>query len=232
MNSILCTISMRGGSQGVQNKHIKLINGKPLMYFTIKQAIRSKIFDHVIVSTDSKKILRIAKSYGAEGWFLRPKKLALNTSPKVPVIKHALFQAEEFYNKKFEIIVDLDATSPLRKIEDIINACKFFVKKKANMLISGCKSRVNPYYNMIEIVNNKLKRAKKYKKNIYRRQDAPQTYDFNASIYIWNRKSLINFKSFFTKKTVFYEMPEKRSIDIDSELDFRLVEFLLKKKNV
>ena len=154
---------MRGGSQGVQNKHIKLINGKPLMYFTIKQAIRSKIFDHVIVSTDSKKILRIAKSYGAEGWFLRPKKLALNTSPKVPVIKHALFQAEEFYNKKFEIIVDLDATSPLRKIEDIINACKFFVKKKANMLISGCKSRVNPYYNMIEIVNNKLKRAKKYK---------------------------------------------------------------------
>ncbi len=232
MNSILCTISMRGGSQGVQNKHIKLINGKPLMYFTIKQAIRSKIFDHVIVSTDSKKILRIAKSYGAEGWFLRPKKLALNTSPKVPVIKHALFQAEEFYNKKFEIIVDLDATSPLRKIEDIINACKFFVKKKANMLISGCKSRVNPYYNMIEIVNNKLKRAKKYKKNIYRRQDAPQTYDFNASIYIWNRKSLINFKSFFTKKTVFYEMPEKRSIDIDSELDFRLVEFLLKKKSV
>jgi|TARA_Y100000294_G_C8554569_1_gene336668 CMP-N,N'-diacetyllegionaminic acid synthase len=223
---------MRGGSQGVQNKHIKLINGKPLMYFTIKQAIRSKIFDHVIVSTDSKKILRIAKSYGAEGWFLRPKKLALNTSPKVPVIKHALFQAEEFYNKKFEIIVDLDATSPLRKIEDIINACKFFVKKKANMLISGCKSRVNPYYNMIEIVNNKLKRAKKYKKNIYRRQDAPQTYDFNASIYIWNRKSLINFKSFFTKKTVFYEMPEKRSIDIDSELDFRLVEFLLKKKSV
>jgi CMP-N-acetylneuraminic acid synthetase len=100
------------------------------------------------------------------------------------------------------------------------------------MLISGCKSRVNPYYNMIEIVNNKLKRAKKYKKNIYRRQDAPQTYDFNASIYIWNRKSLINFKSFFTKKTVFYEMPEKRSIDIDSELDFRLVEFLLKKKSV
>ena len=223
---------MRGGSQETKNKHTRLINGKPLMYFTIKQAIRSKIFDHVIVSTDSKKILRIAKSYGAEGWFLRPKKLALNTSPKVPVIKHALFQAEEFYNKKFEIIVDLDATSPLRKIEDIINACKFFVKKKANMLISGCKSRVNPYYNMIEIVNNKLKRAKKYKKNIYRRQDAPQTYDFNASIYIWNRKSLINFKSFFTKKTVFYEMPEKRSIDIDSELDFRLVEFLLKKKNV
>ena len=222
---------MRGGSQGVKNKNFKLINGKPLMYYTIKQAIKSKIFDHIMVSTDSKKMLKIAKSYGADGWFLRPKKLALNSSSKIPAIKHALFQAEKFYNKKFEIIIELDATSPLRKIEDILDAYKFFVKKKANMLITGCKSRKNPYYNMIEIVNNKLKITKKFKKNIYRRQDAPKTYDCNASIYIWNRKSLINFKSFFTKKTVFYEMPENRSIDIDSKLDFQLVEFLLKKKN-
>ena len=85
---------------------------------------------------------------------------------------------------------------------------------------------------MVEIVNNKLKKTKKSKKNIYRRQDAPKTYDCNASIYIWNRKSLINFKSFITKKTTFYEMPQNRSIDIDTELDFRFVEFLLRKKNV
>ena len=222
---------MRGGSQGVKNKHTKLINGKPLMHYTIKQAIKSKIFDHIVVSTDSKKILKMAKSYGAEGWFLRPKKLALDTSPKVPAIKHALAQAEKLYNKKFETIVDLEATSPLRKIEDILKAYKFFVKKKANMLITGCKSRKNPYYNMIEIVNNKLKIIKKLKKNIYRRQDAPTTYHANGSLFVWNRKSLINFKSFFTKKTVFYEMPENRSIDIDSKLDFQLVEFLLKKKN-
>ena len=136
---------------------------------------------------------KIAKSYGAEGWFLRPKKLALTTSPKVPAIKHALFQAEKFYNKKFDIIFELDATSPLREVKDIINAYKFFIKNKANMLITGCKSRKNPYYNMVEIVNNKLKKTKKSKKNIYRRQDAPKTYDCNASIYIWNRKSLINF---------------------------------------
>ena len=222
---------MRGDSQGVKNKHTKLINGKPLMYYTIKQAIKSKIFDHIVVSTDSKKILKMAKSYGAEGWFLRPKKLALDTSPKVPAIKHALAQAEKLYNKKFETIVELEATSPLRKIEDILKAYKFFVKKKANMLITGCKSRKNPYYNMFEIVNNKLKKIKKFKKNIYRRQDAPITYHSNGSLFIWNRKSLINFKSFFTKKTVFYEMPENRSIDIDSKLDFQLVEFLLKKKN-
>ena len=231
MNSTLCTIGMRGGSQGVKNKNFKLINGKPLMYFTIKQAIKSRIFDHIMVSTDSKKILKIAKFYGAEGWFLRPKELSSNTSEKVSAIRHALFQAEKFYKKKFETIIDLDVTSPLRKIEDISNAYKFFIKKKANILITGCESKKNPYFNMIEIKNNKVRIVKKLKKNIYRRQDAPKTYDYNASIYIWKRKSLINFKSFYTNKTVFYEMPESRSIDIDSKLDFKLVEFLLKKKN-
>ena len=230
MNSTLCTVSMRGGSQGVKNKNFKLINGKPLMYFTIKQAIKSRIFDHIVVSTDSKKILRIAKSYGAEGWFLRPKKLSLNSSQKIPVIRHALLQAEKFYNKKFETIIDLDVTSPLRKTEDILKAYKFFIKQKANILITGCKSKKNPYFNMIEIKNNKVQVAKRLKKNIYRRQDAPKTYDYNASIYIWRRKALINFKSFYTSKTVFYEMPESRSIDIDSKLDFKLVEFLLKKR--
>ena len=85
---------MRSGSRGLRNKNMKLINDKPLMYYTIKQAIKSKLFDNIVVSTDSKKILAKAKSYGAEGWFLRPKKLALNTSPKVPAIKHAFVQAE------------------------------------------------------------------------------------------------------------------------------------------
>jgi len=236
MNSTLCTISMRGGSKGVKNKNLRLVNGKPLMYFTIKQAIKSKIFDHIVVSTDSKKILKIAKSYGAEGWFLRPKKMALDKSPKIPAVKHALIQAEKYYNKKFEFIVELDATSPLRKVKDIINAYKFFIKKKANILVTGSKSKKNPYFNMVDVIDKKkmrgLKRIKKLKKNIFRRQDAPQVYDCNASIYIWNRKSLMNFKSFMNKKTVLYEMPESRSIDIDSKLDLQIVEFLLRKNNV
>ena len=83
---------MRGDSQETKNKHTRLINGKPLMYFTIKQAIRSKIFDHVMVSTDSKKILKIAKTYGAYGWFLRPKKLALMTSQKFQLLNMLCFK--------------------------------------------------------------------------------------------------------------------------------------------
>tara|TARA_B100001121_G_scaffold309656_1_gene337310 strand:+ start:277 stop:1005 length:729 start_codon:yes stop_codon:yes gene_type:complete len=238
MNNILCTICMRGGSQGVKSKNIRSINGKPLMYFTIKQAIKSGIFNHIVISTDSKKILNCAKSYGAEGWFMRPKRFSDNYSSKIPAIRHALIKSEERYNKKFDLIVDLDVTSPLRKVEDIINAYKFFTKKKADVLITGTKSRRNPYFNMVEIIKNRVRKVKIAKKKIYRRQDAPQTFDMNASIYIWNRKTLINstneirsLEKNTKSKTIFYEMPEDRSLDIDSELDFKLVEFLLKSRN-
>ena len=228
---------MRSGSQGVENKNMKLINGKPLVYYTIKQAIKSKLFDNIVVSTDSKKILAKAKSYGAEGWFMRPKRLASSTCSKIPVIKHALREAEKFYSKKFKYIIDLDVTSPLRRAEDIINAYKTLIKNKGDVLISGTKSKKNPYFNMVEIIKKKVKMVKIIKKRIFRRQDSPATYDMNASIYIWNRNDLINSKSVIleratTNKIIFYEMPTIRSIDIDSKLDFEIVEFLLKKRKI
>ncbi len=155
MNSILCTICMRSGSQGVKNKNLKIINGKPLMYYTIKQAIKSRLFEHIVVSTDSKKILKKAKIFGAEGWFIRPKNLATNKSSKIPVLQHALKQSEKHYKKKFNLIVDLDVTSPLRKVEDIINAYKIFIKKKGDILITGTKSKKSPYFNIVEIEKKK-----------------------------------------------------------------------------
>jgi len=237
MNSVLCTICMRGGSQGLKNKNFKLINGKPLMYHTIKQAINSKIFDKIMVSTDSKKILKYAKSYGVDAWFLRPKELSNNTSSKVAAIKHAFKESENFYGKKFEFIVDLDATSPLRNVEDIISAYRNFIKKKADILITGSQSRHNPYFNIVEVVNGRVRMAKELKKNIFRRQDAPKTYDMNASIYIWNRKTLLKSSNSavdkkMKSKIIFHEMPRERSVDIDDKIDFKLVEFLLKRKKI
>ena len=170
MRSTLCTICMRGGSKGLKNKNLKIINGKPLMYYTIKHAIKSKIFDKVVVSTDSKKILKLAKSFGAEGWFLRPKKLSSNTSSKVGAIKHAFIEAEKFYDKKFNYIVDLDVTSPFRDIKDIINAYKTFINKKGDVLVSGSKSRHNPYFNIVEIKKGKVKKVKEVKKNIFKKK--------------------------------------------------------------
>ena len=139
-----------------------------------------------------------------------------------------------YINKKFKIIVDLDVTSPLRKVEDIVNAYKAFIKNKADALVTGVKSKKNPYFNVVELVNKKVKKVKNINKKIFRRQDAPKTYDLNASIYIYNRKILIDSKltiKFLEKgeksKVILYEMPEDRSIDIDSKLDFELVEFLI-----
>ena len=117
--TILCIICSRGGSKEVKNKALRKFFNKPLIAYTIRQAIKAKIFDKIILSTDSKKIQKIGKYYGAASWFLRPKNLALDNSPKLEVIKHSHALAEKHYGKKFQICVDLDITSPLRSIKDI-----------------------------------------------------------------------------------------------------------------
>ena len=226
--SILCTICMREGSKGVKNKNLKKINNKPLMWYSINQAKNSKLFDKIVISTDSKKILNLSKKYGAIGWFLRSKKLSNDNAPKIPVIRDLLIKSEKHFNKNFDIIVDLDATSPLLLTKDIINSVKLFQSKKASNLISVCPSRKNPYFNMIEIINGKINICKKGKNGMLaRRQDAPKVYDINASIYIWNRKYLLKGKNLLSKQTIFYEMPEERSIDIDTKFDWKIVKHLL-----
>ena len=228
---ILCTICMRGGSKGIPNKNLKKINGKPLMFYTINQAIKSKLFDKIIVSTDSKKIYSNALKIGAEGFFLRKKIFAKDHSPKVPVIRDALIRSEIYYKKNFDYIFDLDVTSPLRKVSDIKNAYDQFIKEKSNNLITGTLSRKSPYFNLIEKnANNNIAPSKKLKNFLVRRQDSPITYDMNASIYIWKRKTLLKQDNIFSNKTSLYLMNDYQSFDIDSSLDFEIVEYLLKKK--
>ena len=227
---ILCTICARKGSKGVKNKNLKTINKKPLIFYSIDQAKKSKLFKKIVISTDSKKIKNYVKKLGIDCWFLRPAKLATDKSSKIPAIQHALIKAEEYYKQKFDTIVDLDVTSPLRNVSDIKKALLQFKKKKSTKLISGCPSRRNPYFNMVEIKNKKLLRVKKLNKKIFRRQDAPQTFDCNASIYIYKRQALKNFTTFYDGKTILFKMPEERSWDIDNKFDFKIVEFLLKKK--
>jgi len=130
MKKVLCTICMRGNSKGLVNKNLKLLNGKPLMYYTINQAKKSKIFDEIVVSSDSQKILNKAKNLKIKNLILRPKKLASDTSGKLPAIKHALLKTENKLNKEFDYIIDLDVTSPLRSINDIKKSLALFKKKK------------------------------------------------------------------------------------------------------
>jgi len=230
--TVICTICARGGSKGVKNKNIKLINGKPLIAYTIEQAKASQLFEHIVISTDSDDIAEISQQYGAEVFFKRNAEMASDTAGKLDVIRDAFIRSEKHYDQTFDYLIDLDATAPLRSVEDIINSFKQFLKYGNDNLITAMPSRRSPYFNLVEI-NNKgnVQLSKALDKNVVRRQDAPKSYDMNASIYIWKREVILNENSLFLESTGLYVMPEERSIDIDSELDFEFVDFLMRKSN-
>ena len=233
MRSVLCTICARGGSKGVKNKNIKEINGKPLIAYTIEQAKDSGLFEHIVISTDSDDIADIAKEYGAEVFFKRSAEMASDTAGKLDVIRDAFMKSEEYYNKQFDYLIDLDATAPLRNVNDIIDSFNQFIEKNNDNLITAMPSRRSPYFNLVEQdKEGKVYLSKKLDSAIMRRQDAPKSYDMNASIYIWKRDSILNEKVLFLESTGLYVMPEERSIDIDTELDYKFVEFLMRENNV
>jgi CMP-N,N'-diacetyllegionaminic acid synthase len=233
MSNILCTICARGGSKGVKNKNIKNLYGKPLIAYTIEQAKASGLFEHIVISTDSDDIATVAKEYGAEVFFKRDAEMASDMAGKLDVIKDAFIRSEKHYSKEFDYLVDLDATAPLRDVDDIVNSFEQFKKNNNDNLITAMPSRRSPYFNLVEQdKNGKVYLSKNLNGAIVRRQDAPNSYDMNASIYIWKRDVILNKNSLFLDKTGLYVMPEERSIDIDCELDFKFVEFLMRENNV
>ena len=234
MSKILCTICARGGSKGVKDKNIKLLNGLPLISHTILQAIESGLFDKIVVSTDSDSIAEVARKYGAEVFFKRDHKLSDDNAGKLEVIKDAFTRSEKQFNQKFDYLVDLDATSPLRLSSDIIAAFDYFCSKGGiGNLFSVNASHKNPYFNIIELDNNgyaQISKSLNSEGMVMSRQAAPQTYDINGSIYIWDRETLLNNSTIFLKNTLAYSMPVERSVDIDTILDFQFVEYLMNDK--
>jgi CMP-N,N'-diacetyllegionaminic acid synthase len=196
MSNILCTICARGGSKGVKNKNIKELNGKPLIAYTIEQAKDSNLFEHIVISTDSDDIANIAKKYGAEVFFKRSEEMATDTAGKLDVIRDAFKRSEEYYNRTFDYLIDLDATAPLRSVEDIIDSFNQFKENNNDNLITAMPSRRSPYFNLVEQdENGKVYLSKKLDNKIIRRQDALKSYDMNASIYIWKRDIILSKNS-------------------------------------
>lgn len=232
MKKTLCTVCMRAGSRGIKNKNITKINNKPLFFYTLEQAIKSKIFNRIVISTDSKKIANLATKKGYEVFFLRPAYLSRDNSPKVPVVRHALLKAEKYYKERYDHIVDLDVTSPLRNIIDIKESYKTFVKSNSSVLVTVSPANKNPYFNQVEYKNNRYTLVKKMKNNLSRRQDAPKVYDMNASVHIWNRNFLLKSNNLFPKKTSIYIMPPERSCDIDNHINLEFVKFFLNRKSI
>ena len=229
--SRLCTICARGGSKGVKGKNVRSLIGKPLIAYSIEQARRSGLFDAIAVSSDSEVILEAARNAGVDYLIARPAELATDTAAKLPVIRHCVSEVERLSGKRFATLVDLDATSPLRSEEDILQAVGLLESTGVDNVITAMPARRSPYFNLVEVnAAGVVALSKPLQAGIVRRQDAPLCYDMNASIYVWQHDALFDGDSVFRANTRLHVMPEERSIDIDSELDFRLVELLMRER--
>jgi len=228
---VLCTVCARGGSKGILNKNIKPLLGKPLIVWSIEQAKNAGIFNRIVVSSDSNQILNIARDAGAQVFFKRAPELSGDEVGKISVIRDTLLKAEAFFNETYDVVVDLDVTSPLRTPKDIVAAFNLFIKNDYDNLFSVTYSKKNPYFNMVEIDSSgKVNICKKPDKPVKRRQDAPHVYSMNAAIYIWKREVLLQQDSLFLERTGIFLMDEEKAFDIDSYLDFYIVECLMKKR--
>ncbi len=227
----LCTICARGGSKGVKNKNLRPLAGRPLIAHSLEQARVSGLFEAVAVSSDSPAILEAGQAWGADELIERPADLAHDRADKAPAIRHALASVEARRNTTFDLLVDLDATSPLRDVEDIRGAVALLQDSGATSVVTAAPARRSPYFNLIELdEDGHVRLCKPPSRNVARRQDTPPCFDMNASIYVWKRDAFLADPRVFYADTRLFVMPEERSHDIDSELDFSIVDFLMSRR--
>ncbi len=222
---MIALIPAKKVSTRLKNKNLAKLNNKPLIWYTINEAKKSKSISRIIVSTDCEKIKKISVKYGAEVLFKRPKKFCSHTTSLLDVCNHAInwLKINE-KQKKVHSLVALQPTSPLRKYYDIDNCVKIFKKKGADLVTTFCIAKPKGWYKEL----NKKKTFNKFlsKKNLAT-QTAKKNFLLNGAVYIFSEKFLINRRS---KKNYAYIMPKERSIDIDDIVDFQQAEIYLKKR--
>jgi CMP-N,N'-diacetyllegionaminic acid synthase len=225
----ICFIGARGGSKGVPKKNIRMISDKPLIAHTIESAIDSKLFSHVVVSTENQEIMKVAKEYGAEVPFIRPKKFSTDSSGFGDVIAHGIKKLFSLgYN--FETIVNRDCTVPFIRNKDIKGTIELIEKTKCDCVVGIYRQHLNPYFNIME-KNSKgfLKICKTLKKRPKSRQTSPIVYQLNG-LFTYNANRFLKHKTPLPPKTLPYEIPQESGFMIDTELEFKMAEFLMKQK--
>lgn len=230
---IIGHIGVRAGSKGLPNKNMTIINGKPLLEWSLQQLLDHPLIDVVVVSTDGQEYLDFAIEKGALDIELRPDHLASDTASKWNVWEHALAQTEHVSKQKADIFVDLDATSPLRIAQDITDAIALFQNQSPDMVMSCTEARKNPYFNLVEPdETGALHVSKPLPNNVVARQQAPIVYEHAASTYVLDPAYLRSASSLYEGRVIPYLMPADRCFDIDSPEDFEYVEFLMQKRNI
>ena len=225
----ICVIPARGGSKGIPRKNIRKILGKPLIAYTIEKSLKSKIFSHVIVSTEDQEIADISKKFGAEIPFMRPKKLAKDTTSMVEVLLHAVTKLNSL-GYDFDIFVNRDCTVPFIQNSDIRASINLLKRKRCNAVYGVYLQHFNPYFNMVEIgEGGYLEFSKKTKIKPTRRQEAKKVFQLNG-LFTYKTQEFLKYKNQFPPKGLPILIPPESGIMIDTELEFKTVEMMFKQK--
>lgn len=231
--NILFTVCGRAGSKGIKNKNFRDFLGIPLIFYTIsaidlymKENFANEV--DIALNTDSLRLIELIKEKVAMQVFIvkRKDKLALDYSPKIATIADTMEIMENNLNKKYDIVVDLDITAPLRTVQDIQNLINKKISSKKDIVFSVTESRRNPYFNMVQLKNGKIELVVKEK--FVARQQAPIVYDMNASLYAYEPQILRSGKMLFDAECGIIKMLDTGILDLDCENDFELMQIIAK----
>lgn len=225
----LAIIPARGGSKGIPGKNIVPLLGRPLVAYTIEAARKSRWIGRVLVSTDDPEIAAASKRFGAEVPFLRPAELARDETPTLPVLQHVLAQLKSAEKYEPEIIVLLQPTSPLRRVEDIDRAVALLHQTGADSVVSLCAAEHSPYW-MNRLEGDRVLPFLDNVPEYERRQDLPPVYRLNGAVYATRRRILMEQDRLLGEDTRGIVMDAESSVDIDTPLDLRIAMLILQER--
>jgi N-acylneuraminate cytidylyltransferase/CMP-N,N'-diacetyllegionaminic acid synthase len=230
---ILASICMRGGSKGVIGKNSRNLLGLPLMTYTFDCAKRSKVINELVVSSDSDEIIEISKRNDIKYLFKRKDILSTDDASKWEVFKDLVLRFEEQTGQTVKYLVDLDVTVPRRKTEHIDSSVDMIIKNSIDVVITGYEPERNPYFNMMELNdNNTAQLVKKTRETITCRQNAPVVYSLTPAVFVIKRSALFEFDHWSDAVCMINPIPREFAIDIDTELDFKIVECLMSNEQI
>jgi N-acylneuraminate cytidylyltransferase len=219
-HSVLGVILARGGSKGLPRKNVRDLAGKPLIAWTIEAGQEAEYLDRLILSSDDDEIMAVAKEYGCEVPFRRPPELARDDTPSIDALLHAIDQVD-----RYDYVVLLQPTSPLRTADDIDAAIETCLEKDAPACVTVTEAEEPPHWMYTLDADSHLQPI--LEESVQRRQGAPDVYVLNGAVYVARTSWLRETRSFLHDETVASPMPREGSVDVDDELDARVAEMTL-----
>lgn len=227
LKATLGVITARGGSRGIPGKNLRRLAGKPLIAHTIEAALKAEALDRVIVSTDDDEIAQVCEAWGVAAPFRRPPELATDLSAHLDALLHAVDWLESQAGERYEYVVTLQPTCPLRTADDIDEAVRLAHSRDADAVVGVCPSPVHPCLAQHLDAEGVMTPFAPAGMDYLRRQDLPPVYVINGAVYVNRIASLARERTMFPAGALAYIMPESRSFDIDTPLDLAMCEFLL-----